>query len=112
MFQCGECSMVFTTAGSVRRHMAVHQEERPFMCPYCQKTFETNVNCKKHMKTHRGEVVQGAQLQLPQVVLQPGSTAPPQYKVVSAPAQVRAQLPAQVGAQQLAPAMAPALGGP
>ena len=25
MFQCGECSMVFTTAGSVRRHMAVHQ---------------------------------------------------------------------------------------
>ena len=44
--------------------------------------------------------------------LQPGSTAPPQYKVVSAPAQVRAQLPAQVGAQQLAPAMAPTLGGP
>jgi len=48
--------MVFTTAGSVRRHMAVHQEERPFMCPYCEKTFKTNVNCKKHMKTHRGNL--------------------------------------------------------
>lgn len=25
VFQCGSCDMVFTTAGSVRRHMAVHQ---------------------------------------------------------------------------------------
>ena len=25
MFQCGSCDMMFTTAGSARRHMAVHQ---------------------------------------------------------------------------------------
>merc|ERR1719186_47123 len=56
MYQCGECAMVFTTAGSVRRHMSTHQEERPYMCPYCQKTFKTNVNCKKHMKTHRSDL--------------------------------------------------------
>ena len=30
MFQCGECSMVFTTAGSVRRHMAVHQVSQTY----------------------------------------------------------------------------------
>ena len=57
LFQCGVCEMTFTTAGSVRRHMTVHQEERPYMCPYCEKTFKSNVNCKRHMKTHLCNIV-------------------------------------------------------
>ena len=28
MYQCGQCDMMLTTAGSVRRHMAVHQVSR------------------------------------------------------------------------------------
>merc|ERR1712213_11702 len=63
------------------------------------------------MKVHRGEVAQGTQFALPQVLVQPGLSAAPQYKVLSGPPlqQVGSQV-SQVG-HQLAPMAPPSLGG-
>jgi len=47
---------MFSTNGSLKRHMGTHSDLRPFMCPYCHKTFKTSVNCRKHIKTHKHEL--------------------------------------------------------
>ena len=59
-YRCYMCDVSFTTKGSLKRHVSVHSEDRPFMCPYCQKTFKRSVYCKKHMKIHKAELAMQA----------------------------------------------------
>ena len=50
-FECDKCSSKLSTASSLRRHMAVHDETRPFICPICKKDFKSSVVCKKHIQS-------------------------------------------------------------
>ncbi|KAG7254585.1 hypothetical protein CRUP_018877, partial [Coryphaenoides rupestris] len=53
-FKCGACGALFTTNGSLNRHMIVHVKS--FKCPLCGEGFRTNLLCRKHMrKVHNVE---------------------------------------------------------
>ncbi|XP_025100743.1 zinc finger protein 43-like isoform X1 [Pomacea canaliculata] len=53
MFPCSECSLMVTTARSLRNHMKTHTGEKPFKCEACEKSFgERNALRKHFLRTH------------------------------------------------------------
>ena len=47
-FKCNACGALFTTNGSLNRHMIIHVKS--FKCALCGDGFRTNLLCRKHMR--------------------------------------------------------------
>ncbi|CEO97555.1 unnamed protein product (mitochondrion) [Plasmodiophora brassicae] len=54
-FPCHICNKVLVTASSLKTHMVVHSDARPFVCTVCAKTFRHACARKLHMRLHSGE---------------------------------------------------------
>jgi len=55
---CAVCGKTFRGYNSLKKHEAVHSEQRPYKCGMCNQHFKTNVGLKEHMKRHtRGKEV-------------------------------------------------------
>ena len=53
--KCGQCTMCFTIASELKRHMQVHAGERFYKCTECAKSCATASDLKKHLRVHTGE---------------------------------------------------------
>jgi len=49
VYGCADCSKSFCTEADLKRHVAVHLDNKPFKCDKCQKTF----TCKSSLNVHR-----------------------------------------------------------
>ena len=49
MFQCFECSKVFTQKGTLNRHVTSIHQEGIFVCHNCGEKFNRNFALKRHM---------------------------------------------------------------
>jgi uncharacterized Zn-finger protein len=49
---CGLCHKIFSSRATLRRHMVVHSENRPFECRSCGKCFRRSDTLSAHMTTH------------------------------------------------------------
>lgn len=49
---CEVCKKPFAERGHLKKHMAMHTEERNFPCPLCNKTYKYEKNVKAHMRVH------------------------------------------------------------
>lgn len=52
---CKICSKSFRNNGHLRKHMLVHQKERPFCCGSCVRRFKTKSSLKEHERLHAGD---------------------------------------------------------
>ncbi|XP_075149740.1 zinc finger protein 30C [Haematobia irritans] len=50
IYQCQVCGKCLTTAGILKTHMLLHQDERPYECDTCGKTFKIKAQYKTHTK--------------------------------------------------------------
>ncbi|KFG28669.1 zinc finger, c2h2 type domain-containing protein [Toxoplasma gondii p89] len=56
MCQVAGCGARFRKAAHLRRHAAVHTEERPFSCPCCSASFKRDEHLRRHITIrHRGD---------------------------------------------------------
>ncbi|XP_022710127.1 zinc finger protein 236-like isoform X2 [Varroa jacobsoni] len=53
---CFVCLKRFSDAFSVRMHVRVHTNEKPFACPHCPHRTAQKGNLKSHIKRHHGDV--------------------------------------------------------
>ncbi|XP_051967271.1 zinc finger protein OZF-like isoform X1 [Xyrauchen texanus] len=51
-FICQICSKSFCNNGRLRKHMVVHQSERPFCCNSCGRRFKSKTHLKEHERLH------------------------------------------------------------
>ena len=49
--ECDVCEKSFTTSSSLKRHMRIHTNEKPYECDVCEKSFTTSSNLKRHKRT-------------------------------------------------------------
>ena len=52
---CSICFKQFKRQSDLRRHEAVHSEEKPYSCETCGKSFKRKENLKAHYIIHTGE---------------------------------------------------------
>ena len=52
LIQCDQCQKYFGSKSSLKNHMVVHMEEKPFKCTFCGKEFTQNGNMKTHVQKH------------------------------------------------------------
>lgn len=57
IYACSVCKKAFVTMPKLKRHMLIHNGQRPFVCaePGCGKAFSTNSNLNVHRRQHTGE---------------------------------------------------------
>ena len=48
--ECDVCEKRFTRSGSLKVHMRIHTNERPYECDVCEKRFRYSSNLKAHMR--------------------------------------------------------------
>ena len=48
---CDVCEKRFTQAGTLKRHMRIHTNERPYECHVCEKSYRQLSSLKYHMRT-------------------------------------------------------------
>ena len=53
--ECDVCEKRFTRADSLKTHMRIHTNERPYECDVCEKRFTTSGNLTNHMCIHTNE---------------------------------------------------------
>ena len=48
------CKKAFATNSSLKCHMRIHNNERPYVCDYqgCNKAFRTSTQLKQHLLQH------------------------------------------------------------
>lgn len=49
IYQCQVCGKCLTTAGILKTHMLLHQDERPYQCEQCGKAFKIKAQYKTHI---------------------------------------------------------------
>ncbi|CAH8573376.1 unnamed protein product [Dicrocoelium dendriticum] len=54
---CSVCTSHFATVSSLKRHMVIHSDSKPYKCHICHKMFKFHSSCVKHIKTHSSSVV-------------------------------------------------------
>jgi len=54
-FKCAVCDVKFLQSIHLKVHMRKHTGEQPFRCEVCKKQFVHSGNLKLHMRTHTGE---------------------------------------------------------
>ena len=47
-YYCDQCEKHFQESSSVKRHMLVHSNVKPFTCEQCRKSFSQKCHLKKH----------------------------------------------------------------
>jgi len=52
---CSQCPKICTSKKDLKRHLRIHEEERPFRCTHCSAAFTRNGHLETHMLTHTGE---------------------------------------------------------
>lgn len=53
--QCHVCKNKFRQLTTLRNHMKIHTDERPYKCKHCDKTFRQISTLTNHVKIHTGE---------------------------------------------------------
>ncbi|GBN95381.1 Zinc finger protein 41 [Araneus ventricosus] len=54
-YECKFCGKPFTTKSALKTHVFIHSDEKPFICNICGKVFIHNGNLRTHMRSHTGE---------------------------------------------------------
>ena len=45
LFECTVCSKKFTRKAHLKRHLRIHEPEKPYKCPHCDYRYNTKVKC-------------------------------------------------------------------
>ncbi|XP_037949884.1 gastrula zinc finger protein XlCGF26.1-like isoform X1 [Teleopsis dalmanni] len=53
--QCHVCKNKFRQLTTLRNHMKIHTDERPYKCKHCEKAFRQISTLTNHVKIHTGE---------------------------------------------------------
>ncbi|XP_072544307.1 zinc finger protein 335 isoform X2 [Salminus brasiliensis] len=54
-FCCTLCDRKFTSKLTMRRHMGIHQGDKPFECPHCHYSTRLKASLIQHLRVHTGE---------------------------------------------------------
>ncbi|XP_015209523.2 uncharacterized protein [Lepisosteus oculatus] len=54
-YRCAHCSIVLSTAWSLKMHQRTHTGEKPYCCTLCGKSFSYSGHLKSHERIHTGE---------------------------------------------------------
>ena len=54
-FNCDECAGTYKTKDDLKRHKRTHMVDRPFKCPQCGHGFVDNTGLIRHVRIHTGE---------------------------------------------------------
>jgi uncharacterized Zn-finger protein len=54
-YECEVCEMKFRHSGSLKTHMRIHTNEKPYACDVCEKRFSDSSHFTKHMRVHTKE---------------------------------------------------------
>lgn len=52
LFKCEICEKTYSSRGSLKTHLIIHSEVRPFICNYCGRGFNSRYGLDEHMHTH------------------------------------------------------------
>ncbi|XP_072527625.1 zinc finger protein 408 isoform X2 [Salminus brasiliensis] len=53
--KCPKCNKELANSSSLRNHMRLHTNERPYVCSHCGKSFRQRGNLQGHLRIHTGE---------------------------------------------------------
>jgi len=53
-YLCQFCNKSFTTETSLKRHILIHENLKPFTCPVCEKSFRQKCSLIAHERVHNG----------------------------------------------------------
>ncbi|XP_053960086.1 zinc finger protein weckle-like [Anastrepha ludens] len=49
--KCDYCGRLFKRANTLKNHLIVHTDLRPYSCDFCDKRFSTGPSCRFHKRT-------------------------------------------------------------
>jgi KRAB domain-containing zinc finger protein len=53
--KCPECDKLFPRASSLKRHIVLHLDDRPYQCTACEANYKSYSQLKRHLRIHTGE---------------------------------------------------------
>lgn len=53
--KCPECDKLFPRASSLKRHILLHMDDRPYQCTDCVANYKSYSQLQRHMRLHTGE---------------------------------------------------------
>lgn len=59
-FHCSQCSAALSSAKSLRRHLLVHSDTRPFPCPDCPKEFREHYKMLHHRQASHADTAKAS----------------------------------------------------